>query len=114
MSGLEMMEAYRKWAAEPDQADAKRPLIWGMSATALHEEQMEGIRLGMHLFSVKPLNHDNILAMLQLLPTHTSDHGRLVEELLRVSTSPTSILTKRLDTVRDEATHTEKDKAALN
>ena len=95
MSGLEMMEAYCKWLAEPDQADAKRPLIWGMSATALHEEQMEGIRQGMHLFSVKPVNHDNMLAMLQLLPTHSSNLEILIEELLRVSTSPASILTKR-------------------
>ena len=95
MSGLEMMEAYCKWTSEPDQANAKRPLIWGMSATALREEQMEGIRLGMHLFSVKPLNHDNILAMLKLLPTHTGDLESLVEELLRVSTKPASMLTKR-------------------
>ena len=93
-----MMEAYCKWAAEPEQANAKRPLIWGMSATALLEEQMEGIRLGMHLFSVKPLNHDNILAMLTLLPTHSSDLESLVDELLRVSTTPASILTKRQDT----------------
>ena len=98
MSGLEMMEAYCKWAAESEQANAKRPLIWGMSATALLEEQMEGIRLGMHLFSVKPLNHDNILAMLTLLPTHSSDLESLVDELLRVSTTPASILTKRQDT----------------
>ena len=98
MSGLEMMEAYCKWVAVPDQADAKRPLIWGMSATALHEEQMEGIRLGMHLFSVKPLNHDNILAMLTLLPTHSGDLESLIHELLKVSTLPASILTKRLDT----------------
>ena len=95
MSGLEMMEAYCKWAAEPSQDNAKRPLIWGMSATALLEEQIEGIRLGMQLFSVKPLNHDNILAMLKLLPTHSSDIEGLVDELLRVSTTPASILTKR-------------------
>ncbi len=54
-----MMNALSKWRHDVSNASAaalnRNAIIWGMSATASITEQREGIRLGMHLFSLKPV-----------------------------------------------------------
>ena len=41
-------------------------LIWGMSATANNYDQQAGLKLGMHIFSIKPVCNNTILYMLSI------------------------------------------------
>ena len=64
-------------------------LIWGMSATANNYDQQAGLKLGMHIFSIKPVCNNSILYMLSI----RKNMSTLSQWIRAVATYSTSSIT---------------------